>query len=109
MPVARPAMPASSSKEDDRPTETFNIPVGSAYDPAENQIYHGDANVHLRELLESSIGTGAAELEDVDMSEAIVEGFKPGVKLLPHQVQGRTWMKERETGKKVGGILADVS
>lgn len=33
----------------------------------------------------------------------------PGLKcmLLPHQVQGVTWMREREKGKAKGGILAD--
>jgi hypothetical protein len=29
------------------------------------------------------------------------------VKLLKHQVQGVQWMKNREKGKKRGGILAD--
>ena len=45
--------------------------------------------------------------EDVDMSKAVVDGFKEGITLLAHQVVGRTWMRERETGKKAGGILAD--
>lgn len=43
----------------------------------------------------------------IDMSQAIVEGFRENVILLPHQVLGRLWMGERETGKKMGGILAD--
>jgi hypothetical protein len=41
------------------------------------------------------------------MSQALVEGFRDGIVLMPHQVLGRAWMKERETGKKTGGILAD--
>ncbi|KAI0267408.1 SNF2 family N-terminal domain-containing protein [Gloeopeniophorella convolvens] len=41
------------------------------------------------------------------MSKAIVEGFREGMRLLPHQIIGRTWMAERESGKKLGGILAD--
>ncbi|KAI0299413.1 SNF2 family N-terminal domain-containing protein [Multifurca ochricompacta] len=41
------------------------------------------------------------------MSKATVEGFREGIRLLPHQVVGRSWMAERESGKKCGGILAD--
>ncbi|KAH8101775.1 SNF2 family N-terminal domain-containing protein [Cristinia sonorae] len=36
-----------------------------------------------------------------------VDGFRDEITLLPHQVQGRKWMAERESGKKFGGILAD--
>jgi SNF2 family DNA or RNA helicase len=28
---------------------------------------------------------------------------------MPHQVRGVRWMRDRETGRKHGGILADVS
>lgn len=45
--------------------------------------------------------------QPVSIEDAIVEGFNEGIKLLPHQVLGRKWMAERETGKKNGGILAD--
>ena len=45
--------------------------------------------------------------EEIDMSDAIVPGFREGIRLLPHQVVGRKWMAERETGKRLGGILAD--
>ncbi|TFK29502.1 hypothetical protein FA15DRAFT_610100 [Coprinopsis marcescibilis] len=45
----------------------------------------------------------------VNMDDAIVDGFRDGVKLLAHQVIGRKWMTDREnTSKKCfGGILAD--
>ena len=50
--------------------------------------------------------------EDEDEDDSTVEGLK--VKLLPHQVDGVEWMREKETGtKKIkgvlpkGGILAD--
>ncbi|KII91444.1 hypothetical protein PLICRDRAFT_59326, partial [Plicaturopsis crispa FD-325 SS-3] len=38
-----------------------------------------------------------------------VHGFKKGFTLLPHQVQGRIWLKQREedTRLAMGGILAD--
>ena len=45
---------------------------------------------------------------DIDLEEGIiVPGFWEGIKLLPHQIVGMAWMKDRETGKKAGGILAD--
>ncbi|KAG2034468.1 SNF2 family N-terminal domain-containing protein [Suillus americanus] len=59
----------------------------------------------LRALVEDSI-TPDDDIE-IDMEEAIVEGFQDGITLLPHQVLGRAWMRDKETGKKRGGILAD--
>jgi hypothetical protein len=60
----------------------------------------------LRELL-----TGAMNDKDteIDMDEAVVEGFDASFRLLPHQVLGRKWMREREDPekKRFGGILAD--
>ena len=47
-------------------------------------------------------------VDSIDLEEdAIVPGFREGIRLLPHQIVGRAWMKDRETGKKAGGILAD--
>ena len=43
---------------------------------------------------------------EIDMSQATVEGSKPGFKLLLHQVLGCAWMKDL-TKKWTGGILAD--
>lgn len=46
---------------------------------------------------------------EIDMSQSKVEGFTEGIELLPHQILGRAWMKDREdvTKKAHGGILAD--
>ncbi|KAG2134132.1 SNF2 family N-terminal domain-containing protein [Suillus clintonianus] len=58
----------------------------------------------LRALVEDSITPDDVE---INMEEAIVEGFQDGITLLPHQVLGRAWMRDKETDKKRGGILAD--
>jgi hypothetical protein len=38
-----------------------------------------------------------------------VPGFRENIRLMPHQVLGRQWMRDREdvTKKRAGGILAD--
>ncbi|KAF7982840.1 hypothetical protein HWV62_25802 [Athelia sp. TMB] len=83
--------------------EGFDLPEDRhLYDPATSA---GEAEKALRELVEESHNDDAET--EIDMSQAIVDGFREGVALLPHQVLGRAWMKERETGKKLGGILAD--
>lgn len=69
------------------------------------QVYHGDAEKHMRELLSGAIGDDDAVEEGSD----VIEGFNEGVRLMPHQVRGVQWMKKRETGRNTGGILADVS
>ena len=53
-----------------------------------------------------------SEIEDEDADDGSVEGLK--VKLLPHQVEGVEWMREKEAGVRKknavlpkGGILAD--
>ncbi|KAF8266996.1 P-loop containing nucleoside triphosphate hydrolase protein [Lactarius quietus] len=64
----------------------------------------------LQDLLQQSFDGKEDEQsanDDIDMSKAVVEGFREGIRLLPHQVVGRTWMAEWESGKKHGGILAD--
>ncbi|KAG6815677.1 hypothetical protein H0H87_012343 [Tephrocybe sp. NHM501043] len=61
----------------------------------------------LRELMSGGMDQ---ELEnEVDMEDATVKGFRKDIKLLPHQIIGRAWMKEREdpAKKRYGGILAD--
>ncbi|KAJ7249426.1 SNF2 family N-terminal domain-containing protein [Mycena rebaudengoi] len=46
---------------------------------------------------------------EADASDAVVRGFREGVRLMPHQIHGRHWMRSREdfTQKRAGGILAD--
>ncbi|TFY74691.1 hypothetical protein EWM64_g9322 [Hericium alpestre] len=89
--------------------ETFTEPQdGGLYDPRKSAT---EAEKDLKDLLQQTFD-GREEGEDgagpeIDESEAIVEGFREGIKLLPHQILGRKWMTERESGKKTGGILAD--
>ncbi|KAL5520694.1 hypothetical protein ACEPAF_2696 [Sanghuangporus sanghuang] len=82
--------------------ETFDLPAADhLYDPKKTAE---EAERDLQELLSSSMNDGVV---DIDAQDAIVDGFQEGIKLLPHQVIGRKWMAERESGKKAGGILAD--
>ncbi|KAF9242263.1 SNF2 family N-terminal domain-containing protein [Melanogaster broomeanus] len=84
--------------------ETFNEPdERDLYDP---HMSAAEAEKALRALVEDTVNNKGDEVE-IDMSEAVVDGFADGIALLPHQVIGRAWMRERETGKKTGGILAD--
>jgi hypothetical protein len=68
-----------------------------------------DAEKALRDLMGGSMNQELDTETEIDMSEAIVADFKDGIELLPHQILGRKWMKEREdlTKKRTGGILAD--
>lgn len=45
----------------------------------------------------------------VNIDDAVVEGFRGGVRLMQHQVAARFWMKDCEdtTKENAGGILAD--
>lgn len=68
-------------------------------------ISPADAEKALRDLMSG----GMNDETEVNMANATVKGFKVDIKLLPHQIIGRAWMRDREdtTKKKMGGILAD--
>ena len=96
----------------DRPSaaETFDLDV--VHVTAEDDARHqGDPDHHMRQLLSGAIGDGEGNVEDASVKEGedIIEGFAKGVRLMPHQVRGVKWMRGRESGRKCGGILADVS
>ncbi|KAJ7481191.1 SNF2 family DNA-dependent ATPase [Mycena galericulata] len=55
----------------------------------------------LRDLMASD--TNADATTEIDMKDAIVPGFRDEIRLMPHQILGRAWMRDREDG----GILAD--
>lgn len=85
--------------------ETFDL--DAVYISAEDWTRHqGDAEEHMRELLSAAVGEVD---EEINEGEDVVEGFADAVRLMPHQIRGVKWMRGRETGRKFGGILADVS
>ena len=86
------------------------MPIGFYENPYEPRKTVVEAEKDLQDLLLQSFDgkeDGESAHDEVDMSQAVVEGFREGIRLLPHQVAGRAWMTERESGKKSGGILAD--
>lgn len=87
--------------------EPFNEFYETPYEPRRTAA---EAEKDLQDLLQQSFDgkeDGKNAHDDIDMSQATVEGFREGIRLLPHQIAGRVWMTERESGKKSGGILAD--
>jgi hypothetical protein len=86
-------------------TNALNMVQEDANDYQRVTLDQADAD--MRELLSGAIGDGE-EADQADGSNT-VEGFASGMSLMPHQVRGVKWMTGRETGKKYGGILADVS
>jgi hypothetical protein len=94
---------AKSKPADDR--ETFDLDAAKI--SSDDWIKHqGDADAHMRELLSAAVGEADEEIQD---GEDVVEGFSDAIRLMPHQIRGVKWMRGRESGRKFGGILADVS
>jgi hypothetical protein len=62
------------------------------------------AEEDVKELFKGSTVNHEVERKKND---DIVSAFPDDFRLLPHQVQAREWMKNRETGRSHGGILAD--
>jgi hypothetical protein len=95
--------------EDDKP-RTRGRKKKSEQEVAKLADEIGGLNIGTSEKDKSSGLVG--EEEDEEEDDGSVEGLK--VKLLPHQVDGVAWMKEKESGEKKkngvqpkGGILAD--
>ena len=86
----------------DKNYEDFDL--RAADNATEYRVSNEDTDKALRDLMADA---GNSIITEIDMSEAIVPGFRDGVVLLPHQVISRTWMAERESGKRTGGMLGD--
>lgn len=101
-----PEMPSRKADDDEEDGgEEFDL--GEAQFTAKDfELCSGDPEEQMRELLAGAVGDG--EEGEVEGDET-VEGFADNIKLMPHQVRGVRWMRERETGRRNGGILADVS
>jgi hypothetical protein len=84
--------------------ETIAVPE---FQDDNQYISPADAEKALRDLMSGGMNQDVET--EVNMEEAVVNGFKEGIVLLPHQVLGRAWMRDREdiTKKRTGGILAD--
>jgi len=89
--------------DDDPNAEAINIPDFRGME--HEYISPAEAEKALRDLIGG--GINKSNNTEIDMSQAIVPGFKEDFRLLPHQILGRQWMREREAEKKMGGILAD--
>ncbi|KAK0498852.1 SNF2 family DNA-dependent ATPase [Armillaria luteobubalina] len=76
--------------------------------PFDNGGYMNSAETEkaLRDLMGGAMNDNEVE---INMEDAVVDGFKEGITLLPHQVLARAWMRDREDVKKKqhGGLLAD--
>ena len=99
----------TGGEDDGVEREVFDLNVGATAEDYER--HNGDADEHMRELLSGAIGDGEGEMGDdrIEDGDDVIEGFAKGIRLMPHQVRGTKWMKGRESGRKYGGILADVS
>ncbi|KAJ7085696.1 SNF2 family DNA-dependent ATPase [Mycena belliarum] len=105
MPVPAPFM--HHPKDEDDGDEDILVPEFAADPYGRDMMSPAQAESELRDLMASD--TNADITTEIDMSEAIVPGFREGIVLMPHQVLGRIWMRDREdvTKKRAGGILAD--
>jgi SNF2 family DNA or RNA helicase len=106
-PIANPKASPPQPESDDGGEEREDFDVYNVQLTAEDYERHHDAEEQMRELLAGAVGDG--EDDHGGEGDDIVEGFAKDIKLMPHQVRGVRWMRERESGRKRGGILADVS
>ena len=97
---------ATLTVEGDRDGEVVNVPD---FRDDNTFMSAGEAEKALRDLIGGGMNQELDADVEIDMAQATVEGFKPEFRLLPHQVLGRAWMKDREdvSKKRNGGILAD--
>ncbi len=96
---------SSTNPHGDDDGEDFSAGLKAVPATAEDYARSADPEADMLELLSGAIGTGE---EPARAGDEIVDGFASGIKLMPHQIRGTAWIAQRETGRKYGGILADV-
>lgn len=92
--------------EDDGKPEDINVEANvTAQDESEyTKKTATQVDDDLKELFKGAVVNHEVQRkEDDDVVPSFVDGFR----LLPHQVQARKWMGERESKRSHGGILAD--
>lgn len=98
--------PKPATTDDEGVAEGINVEVDvTAQDEHE---YSGKTATQIEDgVKELFKGTAVNHQVERNDGDDVVPSFIDGFRLLPHQVQARQWMKERETGRSHGGILAD--
>ncbi|SOV05835.1 related to ULS1  len=110
-PLASSSPSKSRSKAAYSQSQSQSLFMSQEYEPT---TYPNDAAVaptidaatrdkQIQDLLSNMVNV--TELSEDARTSATIPGLK--CMLLPHQVQGVTWMREREKGAAKGGILAD--
>lgn len=94
--------PVASSSRPGEERIDINSPNVDPYD--DRIMTQAETEKALRDFVADAYNDSNVEYT---VEDAMVEGFREGIMLLPHQVKSRRWMAERESGKKAGGILAD--
>ncbi|KAJ7685568.1 SNF2 family DNA-dependent ATPase [Mycena polygramma] len=107
MPVPEPYIHKPQQGQQDDGDEDIAVPDFYPGDVPGDTLSPAQAEAALRDLMASD-SNADTEIE-INPEDAIVPGFREGIVLMPHQILGRTWMRDREdvTKKRAGGILAD--
>ncbi|KAF7322364.1 hypothetical protein HMN09_00014300 [Mycena chlorophos] len=103
----QPPVPQYEANDDDNGDgEDVAIPEFAPDPYGSDMLTSKDAEQALRDLMSGSYNDDETQIDEED---AVVPAFKANVRLMPHQIQSRAWMREREdpSAKRFGGILAD--
>jgi hypothetical protein len=112
-PKAQSSLPApgpSTAAKEEEQGEFFDVPALNTdpnwFIPQQPLKNAEEVQSEWTEIIQS-LKNDASEFGPIDEKDQYVLGFADGIRLKHWQVQGRFWMKDREEGKKRGGILAD--